>query len=203
MFNGIIENMGQVVRVKKYKKMNMLFIKVKDKGFKKRIGKGSSISVNGVCLSVEQMKDNILTFSVIAETLKRTNLGYLKEGDYVNIEKPLTLSDFISGHIMLGHIDCTGIIKEIINIAESQKELWINVPQRFKKLLVYKGSIGVEGISLTISGVKNNSFKVSLIPITLEKTNLQYKKVDELVNIEFDYIVKIVKRHLIDDGAGG
>lgn len=193
MFNGIIENLGEVTKINKSKNRDVLSIRLNNKKDLRKVYSGTSVAVNGTCLSVEKKVGNILRFSVIKETLKKTNLGCLKIKDKVNIELPLTLNAFVSGHIVQGHIDCTGTIKKIINIEDNQKEMWINIPHKYRTLLVYKGSIAVDGISLTISGVKNNNFKVSLIPLTLQKTNLQNKKIGDLVNIEFDYIVKIAK----------
>lgn len=193
MFNGIIENLGKVTKIQKAKDILTLSILLENKKLAKKLSVGTSIAVNGACLSIETKSNNVLTFSVIKETLKRTNLKYLKRGDSVNIELPITPNTFISGHIVQGHIDSTGIIQEIIDIENNQKEMWINVPNKFKSLLIYKGAIAVEGVSLTISGIKNNNFKVSLIPLTLLKTNLKDKKVNDIVNIEFDYIVKIIK----------
>jgi riboflavin synthase len=193
MFNGIIEEMGQIVKISKEATLHKIFVKLKSKKILKKITPGSSVSINGTCLSVETKRKNIVRFSVIKETLNKTNLGLLEKGDFVNIDIPLTLQTLISGHLILGHIDCTGLIKKIINISKGQKEMWIEVPKKFSKYLLYKGSIAIDGISLTISAVKGNLFKVSLIPLTLKKTNLQYRKENDKVNLEFDYIIKIVK----------
>ncbi len=194
MFNGIIENLGKVIKIYKNKNREILSIRLNSKKVLKKIRIGTSVAVNGACLSIEKKRGNVLTFSVIAETLKKTNLGSLKKGDRVNIELPLTSNAFISGHIVQGHIDCRGIIKKIIDIENTQKEMWINIPYKYSNLLVYKGAIAVDGVSLTISGVKGNNFKISLIPLTLQKTNLEDKRRGDIVNIEFDYLTKIVKK---------
>lgn len=197
MFNGIIESSAEVKKVQKGEGCILFSILVNDKKILRKLKVGASLAVNGACLSVMKKSNSVITFYVMKETLEKTNLGYLKEGDKVNIEMPITPSTFISGHIVAGHIDCIGRITKIIDIVNNQKEMWINVPYKFKPLLVYKGSIAVDGVSLTISGVRGNNFKVSLIPLTLQKTNLGLKKVNDPVNIEFDYIVKIVKNFAI------
>lgn len=197
MFNGIIESSAEVKKVQKGEGCILFSILVNDKKILRKLKVGASLAVNGACLSVMKKSNSVITFYVMKETLEKTNLGYLKEGDKVNIEMPITPSTFISGHIVAGHIDCVGRITKIIDIVNNQKEMWINVPYKFKPLLVYKGSIAVDGVSLTISGVRGNNFKVSLIPLTLQKTNLGLKKVNDPVNIEFDYIVKIVKNFAI------
>lgn len=197
MFNGIIESSAEVKKVQKGEGCILFSILVNDKKILRKLKVGASLAVNGACLSVMKKSNSVITFYVMKETLEKTNLGYLKEGDKVNIEMPITPGTFISGHIVAGHIDCVGRITKIIDIVNNQKEMWINVPYKFKPLLVYKGSIAVDGVSLTISGVRGNNFKVSLIPLTLQKTNLGLKKVNDPVNIEFDYIVKIVKNFAI------
>lgn len=197
MFNGIIESSAEVKKVQKGEGCILFSILVKDKKILRKLKVGASLAVNGACLSVMKKSNSVITFYVMKETLEKTNLGYLKEGDKVNIEMPITPGTFISGHIVAGHIDCVGRITKIIDIVNNQKEMWINVPYKFKPLLVYKGSIAVDGVSLTISGVRGNNFKVSLIPLTLQKTNLGLKKVNDPVNIEFDYIVKIVKNFAV------
>jgi riboflavin synthase len=150
---------------------------------------GDSISVNGVCLTVIKKELQALVFEVIPETLKITNLGPLKICDKVNLERSLKIGDRLSGHFVTGHIDSVGIIR---------KKFWINgnlcfeinIPAKFIKFILPKGSIAVDGVSLTIAGRKSNSFNVYIIPHTLKNTTLGVKGHSDRVNVEFDILAK-------------
>ncbi len=164
---------------------------------------GDSISVNGVCSTIKSIRlrsqkalarqGNIL-FEYMPESLKLTNLSFLKKGDTVNIERSMRLSDRLDGHIVLGHIDGKGEIISIKKEGNSQVfEIKVPSPQ-FMRFLVYKGSIAVEGISLTVAKILKNSFIVKIIPFTMEHTNLKYKKKGEEVNLEFDILAKYANK---------
>ena len=189
MFTGIIKKTSKVKN-----------IKPQGGGFgveiKNNLGKiklGESITVNGVCSTVKKTGKNI-SFEYMPETLRLSNLGSLKKGDIVNLEQSMRMEDRLDGHIVLGHIDGKGEILDIKKEGNSQI-FDIEVPAReFKKLLVYKGSVAVEGISLTVAKVLRNSFLVKIIPYTLKQTNLQFKKKGDKVNLEFDILAKYANK---------
>jgi riboflavin synthase len=154
-----------------------------------------SIAVDGVCLTVIKRAKTTFDVQAVEETLKKTTLGNLKIGDPVNLERPLLPDGRLGGHFVLGHVDCTGVITDIQN-RESSKVFWIRVPKKFARYLIPVGSVAVNGISLTISGLDKNSFAVSIIPLTMEVTAFpQYDK-GRSVNIEFDVLGKYVERLL-------
>ncbi|MCS7184453.1 MAG: riboflavin synthase [bacterium] len=188
MFTGIIEAVGVV----KSNNNSSLFIKPLRK---LKIKKGDSLSINGVCLTVVDKKNEVLKFDVSPETLSRTNLGELKNGDFVNIETSLTLNKFLGGHIVQGHIDGVGKLTNITE-EENSKVYEILVPLSIHKYLVEKAAISVDGVSLTIASLKEASFTVALIPYTLKNTNLRYKKIGDKLNIEVDIISKYVLKFL-------
>ena len=203
MFTGIISKTSKVIKIKPNK--SGLFLQVLNNFGKVKLGE--SINVNGVCSTVKKLapsKSGVgrnISFEYMPETLKLSTLGLLKKGDIVNIERSMRLGDRLNGHILLGHIDEKG---EILNIEKegNSRVFNIKVPdlpsrkasarhsKKFMKFLVYKGSVAVEGISLTIAKVLRNFFVVKIIPYTLEHTNLKYKKKGDFVNLEFDILAK-------------
>ncbi|URJ28389.1 riboflavin synthase subunit alpha [Candidatus Blochmannia vicinus (nom. nud.)] len=153
---------------------------------------GCSISNNGCCLTVIAIKHNLVSFNLIHETLKLTNMGMLKVGDLINIERPLSYHSEVGGHLMSGHIDCTGKIKKIIT-SKNNKIIWFRIKNKyFQKYILQQGSIGVEGVSLTISKIHNNYIRVCLTPYTAIKTTLGNKQINNIINIEIDIITKSV-----------
>ena len=157
---------------------------------------GSSISCSGACLTVEKYKRNYVKFYVSKETLNKTNFKLSKKGDVINLEKSLKFGDRISGHFVQGHVDTTSLVKEINYIGKS----WIinfKLSGKYKKYLIPKGSITINGVSLTIAKILKYGFQIAIIPHTLKLTNLFYLKENDLVNVEFDvlgkYINKVVK----------
>lgn len=191
MFTGIISKTAKVVSATSNK--NGVLLEIENKIKKVKAGlpvqAGESISINGVCSTVKKA-DKTLTFDYMPETLKLTNLAGLKKGDIVNLEQSLRFGDTLSGHIVLGHIDGKGTIVSIKKEGNS-KVFEIKFPSKaFKKFLIYKGSVAVEGISLTIAKVLKDSFIVKIIPHTLANTNLKLKKKGNLLNIEFDILAK-------------
>ena len=193
MFTGIIKELGEVKSIDTKGKESRLTIKAKKCLEDAKIG--DSINVNGVCLTVVNITSGSFSADVSQETLKVTNLGTLKLWDKVNLERSLKITDRLGGHMVSGHIDDIGTIKEK-KIEESTIYLWIEVPEELCRYIVHKGSIAVDGISLTIAGIKGNRFKVAVIPHTASITTLGIKKVGDSVNIEVDIIAKYVEKIL-------
>jgi len=196
MFQGIIEHTATFVSLnpkslvpKNVFELNVLLNAQSAKYFSKsKIG--DSIAIDGTCLSLTRKKGRNFFFDLIPETISKTKYKTLKKNDLLNLEKPLTLQTPISGHIVTGHIDTVGVVKNI----SAQNEVFIEFPKAFTKWMVPKGSVVVNGISLTIASLKKNKFSVALIPITRKITNLGQVKVGSLVNLEFDYLVKMFKK---------
>lgn len=195
MFNGIIFNQGIVHNIRKRKNGINLFLKSKIKVFKKDLG--ISISCDGVCLTVISLNKSIIEFYLSDETLRKSKFRYIKIGDLVNLELPLKYGQKISGHICQGHVDTVTKIKSI-KIVDKAKILEFKILKNFKKYLVEKGSILINGVSLTISKIKKNTFEVWIIPHTLKLTNLLYIKKNDFVNIEIDILAKYIKKFAYD-----
>ena len=187
MFTGIIQEIGKVVSVSCYQKKDNL--KVIAKKIAPQTEIGDSISVNGVCLTATNIKSEIITFDLLQETVKLTNLGFLKVGDYVNLEESLKFNGKVSGHFVTGHIDSIGEIRRK-GIIKNNNFVEITVPKQFVKFICQKGSIALDGISLTIVYIKYDTFCVYLIPHTLNSTVLGKKSPGNKVNIEFDMLAK-------------
>ena len=189
MFTGIIEEMGIVKSIKN----NAITIEA-DKIFDD-LKLGDSVAVNGTCLTISSFSNKIFKADITLETLSRTNLGDLKSGFKVNLERALTLSKRLGGHIVSGHIDGVGVIK---NISKNDRDiiLKIEVPASLMKYIIEKGSVAVDGISLTVAEVNKNIFSIAIIPHTFKETILYYKKEGDKVNIENDIIGKYVEKLL-------
>jgi len=187
MFNGIIYKQGKIQKIIKQSKNSILLIKTNMKFNKNEIG--SSVSCNGVCLTVYKIKKNLIFFFLSKETLKRSNFKYSKNGDDINLEKSLVFGKRISGHYLQGHVDVTS---KILQVKKAGKSWFVkfDIKNSNRKYLIEKGSVGVNGISLTISKLFKNAFEISVIPHTLKLTNLSNLKKGDKVNIEFDMIGK-------------
>lgn len=185
MFTGIITNLGKI----KSKTKHSLSI-TSERKFIEKINKGDSISVNGICLTVTKTRRDYFVIDFMKETANKTNIIYLKINDLVNLELPATPNSFLSGHIVLGHIDNIGVLKEITKA----KILKFTVSKSVSKYLVTKGSITINGISLTVIEAKSNYFTVGIIPHTWENTMLHALKLGDLVNIEVDILAKYIER---------
>jgi riboflavin synthase len=198
MFSGIVKGTGKVSKVTSKKDCVSIEI-IPPNNFNTRLKKGASVSVDGVCLTSVDTGKTKLKFDVIDETLERTNLKLVKKNSLVNLERSITASTEIGGHLMSGHIHFTGKVNEIIS-KENTKDFIIGFPKKFKQYILEKGYIGVNGCSLTIGKVKNNSFNLHLIPETLSITNLKDLVKGDLVNIEIDQntitIIETVKNYL-------
>lgn len=187
MFSGIVEELGEVKKISKGGRNTLLEIKTQKVQSDTRIG--DSICVNGACLTVIKNEAGVLTFEIIPETLKVSNLGILKISDKVNLERSLKIGDRLSGHFVTGHIDCVGIIRKK-NYINNNLAFQIAVPAEFIKYCIPKGSIAVDGISLTLADKRANILSVYIIPHTLKNTTLGFKGPSEKVNIEFDILAK-------------
>jgi riboflavin synthase len=187
MFNGIIYNTGTVEKVLKRK--NSLEIILKTKLLLKKNEIGSSINCNGTCLTVTKINKNFISFYLSSETLKKTNFRFVRKGDSVNIEKSLSYGTNISGHYVQGHVDTIAKLKKI-SILDKTWIVFLEINKLFSKYLIEKGSISLNGVSLTISKVKKNQFEINIIPHTLKLTNLVKLKKYNYVNIEFDIFSK-------------
>jgi riboflavin synthase len=193
MFTGIIENAGAVKRITRKGEDALLVI---DTSLNlDDIKVGDSIAVNGACLTVTEKTDRSFSADVSAETLARTNLKLLKSGDRVNLEKSLRMNSFLGGHLVLGHVDGLGKIQEKINKANSL-HFGVEIDTELSRYIVEKGSVAVDGISLTVNRCEKNRFYVNIIPHTARNTTLEFKKVADLVNIETDIIGKYVEKFL-------
>ena len=192
MFNGIIYNQGTIKSKVKYKNSLYLEIKTKLKFNQKDIG--SSVSCNGVCLTLTKILKKSIFFYLSRETLDKTTFKYVKIGNRINIEKSMLYGQEISGNYTQGHVDTTGRVDKVVVLDKSWK-ISFKYPAKFKKYLVEKASININGVSLTISKINKKSFEIDIIPHTLKLTNLINLKKGKFVNIEFDifskYLLKI------------
>ena len=190
MFTGIIKHTGKINKISAYNNNCSVEILSKMKFTKSEIG--SSISCSGTCLTLEKYKRNLSKYYISRETLNRTNLKFLTKGDLINLEKSLKYGNRISGHFVQGHVDTTSIIKRIDIIGKSW---FINFKllKKYNKYLVKKGSITINGVSLTISKILRDGFQTVVIPQTLKFTNLINLKEKDVVNVEFDILGKYIK----------
>jgi len=190
MFTGIIEEIGIVKNISPEKNVSIFEIETKSILKNKKIG--DSIAVNGACMTITNIQKKIFSFDVMAESLEKTNLKNLKKSDKVNLESALKLNQSLDGHIVQGHIDATGIVQSLKKI-KKHVILEIKFPKNLKKYIAYKGSITINGVSLTISDTKAETFKVDLIPHTLKITNLGKLKKHDKVNLEVDIIARYLE----------
>ena len=194
MFTGLVEEIGivqSIVKTAKSAKIVIQASKVLD-----GVRLGDSISTNGVCLTVTEFHQNSFSVDVMAETMGRSNLHRLVSGDKVNLERALKVGDRLGGHIVSGHIDGMGTVA---SLEKEDNSVWITVAAKKEilKYIIQKGSIAIDGISLTVAYVDEDIFKVSIIPHTKEVTTLLSKKVDEVVNLECDMFGKYIEKMLI------
>ena len=191
MFSGIIEDKAIVNKVAKIPAGARISIRSKKIARGTKIG--DSVSVNGTCLTAVDAGSETLQFDVMKETLRATTLSGFGTGDIVNVERALKAGDRISGHFVTGHIDCAGVINSVKK-APDDYAIEIEVPEENAVYLANRGSIAVDGVSLTIAGTRRNIFKVFIIPLTLAATSLGSKKTGDKVNIEFDILAKYALR---------
>jgi riboflavin synthase len=197
MFTGIVQHVGVVKQVRPLSD-NSIQIDVDCKDLNSTSQLGQSISIDGICLTVEKVNNDNLTFTAISETMDKTKLKDKVSGSLVNIEGSASMQDLVGGHPITGHIDTVGKIVDITN-SESWKTIRISVDKSHRNLIVSKGSICIDGVSLTISNigsVEESWFEVSLIPATLSHTTLDSLVVGDLVNIEFDQVGKYIAQNM-------
>ena len=193
MFNGIIYNTGKVEIIEKNR--NSIFLGIRSNLRLNNKDLGTSISCNGVCLTLTKIKKGLIFFYISIETIKRSNFKSIKVGQIINLEKSLIYGQKISGHFTQGHVDTTGKVKKI-NLIDRSWDLILEVQNKsFLKYLEEKASISVNGVSLTISKVKRNYFHLNIIPHTLKLTNLSKLKVNDLVNLELDIFGKYIYKY--------
>jgi riboflavin synthase len=190
MFTGIIENTGHI---------HSIISKGSNKTFwvlspiSNQLSIDQSVSHNGVCLTVEEIKGGMHKVTAIDETLNKTNLDSWKEGSSINLERCMQMNGRLDGHIVQGHVDTTAVCTSVIE-KDGSWEYSFETDKKFAGLMIEKGSISLNGISLTIFNVKDNGFSVAIIPYTYNHTNMQYQQVSDILNIEFDMIGKYVSR---------
>ena len=196
MFTGIIAGLGNIVRFdKKTTNRSAAKMEIKLGKIAKGLKIGDSVAINGVCLTAVNVSKDIAEFEMVGETIKKTNLGSLKSGNKVNIERSLKVGERLEGHFVLGHVDGVGIISKMEK-QPNQIKIWTKVPKELSQYIIKKGSVTIDGISLTVVDVLKDQFSVSIIPHTMKITNLSYKKVGDKVNIETD----ILGKYILSDG---
>jgi riboflavin synthase len=208
MFTGIIQEIGKIKSLTR--QGTSLAIEVESRKVVARLELGASVSINGACQTViaigghgrrtSSPASRSFTVLAVAETLSRTNLGELRPGSPVNLEHPLSLSDSLHGHLVQGHVDCVSRIAEIRPL-DGSVLFEIEYPTGYEKFLIEKGSVGVDGVSLTVVAVAPSTFQISMIPHTIENTIFKYRKVGDRVNLEFDMIAKYIQK-MIAPGSG-
>ncbi|MBA4447984.1 MAG: riboflavin synthase [Nitrosopumilus sp.] len=192
MFTGIVEGVGTVNKISKITKNRSAIEMTIDLGKQvKGLKIGQSVALNGVCLTATKISKSKCIFEMIEETTKKTDLGNLKVGGVVNIERSLKAGDRLEGHFVLGHVDGVGKIKKIVK-KPKEVQVYFEVPKSLAKYVVKKGSIAIDGISLTVVDIKKTLASVSLIPHTIQITNFHTKKVGDKINIETDILGKYI-----------
>ena len=200
MFTGIVQGIARIHVIKDSTNFRTQIVKLPAE-IRKGLEIGASVANNGVCLTVTEINDDLVSFDLMQETLRITNLGCLKEGDFVNIERAMQMGAEIGGHILSGHVYCTASVSQIIE-SENNRQVWFKLPTKkdVMKYILTKGFIAIDGISLTIGEVKDDEFCVNLIPETLHRTLIGKRQIGDLVNIEIDpqtqAIVDTVERYL-------
>ncbi len=200
MFTGLISGIGKIVSISPFSGGRK--ISVKWNGFAdSAIDEGDSTAIDGVCLSLEKIDADVGHFIAVEETISRTTLAKMKAGDSVDIELPATMSTLLHGHIVQGHIDCIGKIVSLEN-AGAQQMLKIEHRFDFSRYVVEKGSVAVNGISLTVASCGDGWFECAIIPETMKRTALQFKSAQDEVNIEFDILAKYIESLIENKNRG-
>ena len=199
MFSGIVQGVAPIHSITEKADFRTQVVKLPPE-MRKGLAIGASVANNGVCLTVTEINDNLVSFDLMQETLRITNLGALKVGDWVNIERAMQMGAEIGGHILSGHVYCTATISNII-ASENNRQIWFELPNtEVMKYILTKGFVAVDGISLTVGEVRGNQFCVNLIPETLQRTLMGQRNLGDRVNIEIDSqtqaIVDTVERYL-------
>lgn len=184
MFTGIVQGRAPLVELVEKENFRTHIVELPDE-LLAGLETGASVAHNGCCLTVTRIDGNRISFDLMQETLRLTNLGDLTLGDEVNIERAARFGDEIGGHSMSGHIMCTTEVKEIVE-SENNYQIWFALPAGYEQYVFEKGYIGIDGISLTVGALQNGRFSVNLIPETLERTVIAQRKVGSRINIEID-----------------
>ncbi len=190
MFTGLIQKIGSI-----YKRSN-LSLEIQLDDVWNDLEYGESIAINGTCLTLERQAGNVLTFHTLSETLKRTNLGILPPGSRVNMERALRLNSPLDGHIVTGHVDAPGKVMKWQERPGGDMELTVELPANIAPLVAEKGSIAIDGVSLTVVAVRDHEFTVELIPVTREHTALGCRRVGDMVNLEADLMARYAARYM-------
>lgn len=198
MFTGIVQEKGEFLR--KFKGNNKYQLEIKADKVLENVKIGDSIAVNGVCLTVVDFGKNYFRADVMPETLKATNLGDLDSGSILNLEQSLTANDFIGGHFVSGHVDSTALVKSVVS-ENNAKIIKMSIDSETEKFIVKKGSVALNGVSLTVMEIENEMLTISLIPETWSETNLALLTAGDRVNVETDMLGKYVYKMLsrLDD----
>lgn len=193
MFTGIVEELGTIADIERGS--HAIKLRIHAKKVLEGTNLGDSICTNGVCLTVTRLMKDCFEVDVMPETVNRSNLRRLQRGSMVHLERALTLQSRLGGHMVSGHIDGQG---EITHIAEDENATWLTISSapEILKYIVYKGSIAIDGVSLTVAEVAQTFFKVSIIPHTAQNTHLLHKKKGDLVNLECDLVGKYIERFI-------
>lgn len=199
MFTGIVHDIGEIIRAEKTG--GGVKLSVRSPGTAAQLAINDSVAIDGVCQTVIAKTTNDFTVEAVEETLKKTTLGIMRLKSKVHLELPVRLSDRLGGHLVLGHVDTVGTVRSIAK-QESSWLLTIDYSPEFSRYLIPVGSIAVDGVSLTIASLYENSFVVSLIPHTLQKTNFSDITVNQKINLEFDVLGKYVERLLQKKSEG-
>jgi riboflavin synthase len=192
MFTGIVEELGVVHAIDQHDGGARLVIGAKT--VLEDVTPGASIAVNGCCLTVVEFDAASFAVDAVIETLQRTNIGALVAGDQVNLERPVRLADRLGGHLVQGHVDATGTVRTRAPQPDGSTLVWFRAPAEILRYIVYKGSITVDGISLTAAAVDDEGFAVAVIPHTLAVTTLGFRDVGAAVNLEVDLVAKYIER---------
>ena len=192
MFTGIVVGIGKIEKITKNTKNRTAVKMTVNLGkHSKGLKIGESVALNGVCLTVTKLSKNKGSFEMIEETIKKTDLGNLKTGNIVNIERSLKAGDRLEGHFVLGHVDGVATLKKIQK-KPKEVQIWFEVPKKLARYIVKKGSIALDGISFTVVEIKKNLVSVCLIPHTIQVTNFKTKKIGDKINIETDILGKYI-----------
>lgn len=194
MFTGIVAEVGRVTRCERTDRGERMMIEAP--GITEDLEVGDSVAVNGICLTAVAVEPPGFQMEAVAETLSRTNLGEAEEGSSVNLERPVRLGGRLDGHVVQGHVDGVGVVLRIQPEGDSRR-VTLSVPEELERYLVYKGSVAVDGVALTVTGVGDRSFEVALIPHTLASTTLGSWKAGHKANIEVDILAKYVEKLLV------
>lgn len=195
MFSGIVEELGRIRKIARKAGVTCLEICAGKTLTDTKVG--DSIAVNGVCLTAVALGDKFFSFEVMDQTLKNTNLGLIRIGERVNLERSLKVGDRISGHFVYGHIDCLGLVRKK-SLHQGNMGFEVAIPSGFSRYCLPKGSVSLDGISLTLAQIHGNVFTVYIIPHTLKNTTLNFKGPSDKLNVEFDILAKRAVAHTVN-----